>query len=105
MKRSAWAAGLAGLVLLTTSCGGSSAADTAEVATGGESGAPVADEDADLVIWTDDLKITAIRQIADGFEDDNGITVDVQAITDTQGNFCLCNTSTHAGLEVSTDTW
>ena len=88
-----------GVALLSTACGG----DSGEPASGGsEEVSPSESEsasgppergDADLVVWTDDLKIDAIRQIADGFAEDNGITVDVQAVTDTQGNFITANTA------------
>jgi arabinogalactan oligomer/maltooligosaccharide transport system substrate-binding protein len=48
--------------------------------------------DADLVIWTDSLKLDAVKQVADKFGADNGISVDVQAISsDLQTNFVTAN--------------
>src|SRR3954447_12538201 len=48
--------------------------------------------DADLVIWTDALKIDCVKPVADAFGKDNGISVDVQAIaTDLQTNFVTAN--------------
>ena len=89
---------LAGVALMTTACGGggdsgSSTSTEPEAApSAAESGVPTRG-DADLVIWTDDLKIDAVKEIADGFGEENGITVDVQAITDTQSNFITANTA------------
>ena len=37
--------------------------------------------DADLVIWTDALKLDSVQQVADTFGEANGISVQVQAIT------------------------
>jgi arabinogalactan oligomer/maltooligosaccharide transport system substrate-binding protein len=90
-------AALAGVALLTTACGGggdsSSTPTEPEAApSAAESGVPTRG-DADLVIWTDDLKIDAVKKIADGFGETNGISVDVQAITDTQSNFVTANTA------------
>ena len=90
-------AALAGVALLTTACGGggdsSSTPTEPEAApSAAESGAPTRG-DADLVIWTDDLTIDAVKKIADGFGETNGISVDVQAITDTQSNFVTANTA------------
>jgi arabinogalactan oligomer/maltooligosaccharide transport system substrate-binding protein len=89
---------LAGVALLTTACGGggesssTSAEPEAAPSAAAESGAPTRGN-ADLVIWTDDLKIDAVKEIATGFGETNGISVDVQAITDTQSNFVTANTA------------
>ena len=90
-------AALAGVALLTTACGGggdssttSTEPEAAPSAT--ESGVPTRG-DADLVIWTDDLKVDAVKEIADGFAETNGITADVQVITDVQSNFVTANTA------------
>ena len=92
-------AALAGAALLTTACGGggdsSSSASSAEpeaAPSAAESGVPTRG-DADLVIWTDDLKVDAVKEIADGFAETNGITADVQVITDVQSNFITANTA------------
>ncbi len=90
------AAVLAGVALFSTACGGggntgsTAGNEAAPAESAAASGAP-ARGDADLVIWTDQLKIEAIEQIADGFAEQNGITVDVQATTDTQANFITAN--------------
>jgi arabinogalactan oligomer/maltooligosaccharide transport system substrate-binding protein len=48
--------------------------------------------DADLVIWTDALKIDAIKPIAEDFGEQNGISVEVQAVSsDLQTNFVTAN--------------
>jgi len=95
---------LAGATLLTTACGGgdtatpsassasgdaSASASAAPSSTG--SAAPVR-SNADLVIWTDELKAAAVKPIAAKFGTDNGITVDVQVISaDLQANFVTAN--------------
>jgi len=87
---------LAGLALLTTACGGDggtgSTASKRAVPneSAAASGAPTR-SDADLVVWTDQPKVEAIQQIADGFAKENGISVDVQATTDTQASFVTAN--------------
>ena len=92
-------AALAGVALFATGCGGggdsgsstSTPEDPAAAPTAEASGPPTRG-DADLVIWTDELKIDAVKEVASGFAEDNGISVDVQAITDTQANFITANT-------------
>jgi arabinogalactan oligomer/maltooligosaccharide transport system substrate-binding protein len=89
----------AGLAVLATGCGGgdggtasSTASEAPSEPAAAASGAPTRGN-ADLVIWTDDLKITAIKKVADGFAEANDITVDVQAITDNQANFVTANSA------------
>jgi arabinogalactan oligomer/maltooligosaccharide transport system substrate-binding protein len=92
-------AALAGVALLATGCGGggdsgsSTAEPEATEAPVAEASGPPTRGDADLVIWTDDLKIGAVEEVAKGFADENGISVDVQAITDAQANFITANTA------------
>ena len=44
------------------------------------------------LIWTDALKIDAVKAVADAFGEANGITVEVQAISeDLQSNFVTAN--------------
>jgi arabinogalactan oligomer/maltooligosaccharide transport system substrate-binding protein len=43
------------------------------------------------VIWTDDQRQEAIKTISDGFAEENGISVDVQVVTDLQSNFITAN--------------
>ena len=89
---------LAGVALMTTACGGggdsggSTPTEPEAAPSAAESGVPTRG-DADLVIWTDELKIDAVKKVADGFGETNGISVDVQAITDTQSNFITANTA------------
>lgn len=95
-------AGIAGVALLTSACGGggssSSAASPAASssapaasASASASGVP-ARGNADLVIWTDELKQPAVKSVADKFAAANGITVAVQVISkDLQANFVTAN--------------
>jgi arabinogalactan oligomer / maltooligosaccharide transport system substrate-binding protein len=95
MRRFARTLGPAAAVVLAmtaAACGGgsgssseSSGSDTTSspTAEGGEGGG-----DADLLVWTDSLKIDAVKEVAESFGESNGITVKVQAISeDLQGNF------------------
>ncbi|MET0728366.1 MAG: maltose ABC transporter substrate-binding protein [Acidimicrobiales bacterium] len=86
-------------VALTAGCGGGgdSGSDTTS---GGESpssdasGAVPERGDADLVIWTDALKIDAVKKVADEFAAAQGIKVATQAISsDLQTNFVTANTA------------
>lgn len=62
-----------------------------ETASAEETGAPDR-ADADLVIWTDALKIDAVKKIAAPFGEANGISVEVQAVSqDLQTNFVTAN--------------
>ncbi len=88
------------VALTTAGCGGggstsestgtaSSAAPSSSAAEGVPSRG-----DADLVIWTDALKIDAVKEVADGFASDNGISVDVQAVSaDLQAAFITANSA------------
>lgn len=53
--------------------------------------APVVRGDEELVIWTDAVKLDAIQAVAAKFAEDNGITVGVQALTDTRTSFLTAN--------------
>ena len=88
-------AATAGLALMLTACGGGESTpaepDAGASPDAASTEAP-ARGDADLVIWTDELKIVPIREIADQFAADNGITVDVQAVSaNLQTNFVTAN--------------
>ncbi len=99
-------AAVVGLAFLTTACGGGGspaneqgagentpAASAPATPAEGESGAP-ARGDADLVVWTDELKVKAVKSIADRFAETNGITTDVQVISgELQTNFVTANTA------------
>ncbi|WP_374928028.1 extracellular solute-binding protein [Kytococcus sedentarius] len=54
----------------------------------GESSAPTAapkrDENADLVIWADDLRTKALNEVKTSFEEEQGITVAVQTVANEQ---------------------
>ncbi len=80
------------LALTAAGCGGggSGSSDSSDTDTSSSS-SPSADAgggDADLLVWTDSLKIDAVKKVADTFGEANGITVKVQAISeDLQGSF------------------
>jgi arabinogalactan oligomer/maltooligosaccharide transport system substrate-binding protein len=84
------------VLVLATGCGGddgdtSSGAEAPEDSPSSEETGAPARGDADLVIWTDDLKIDGVTDIAETFADTQGITVSVQAVTDLQANFVTAN--------------
>ena len=93
MRRLARTLGPAVLVLaVTTACGGGSGSTGSTNTETDTSSSPSADAggggDADLLVWTDSLKIDAVKEVADTFGEANGITVEVQAISeDLQGSF------------------
>ncbi|MFB9375899.1 extracellular solute-binding protein [Kineococcus gynurae] len=92
-RRHALGGALIGTTLLAAGCSSSDDGGAGEPsAAPSSSGAPVRGNE-ELVIWTDELKIDAIKQIADTFASANGITVGVQAITDLQANFVTANTA------------
>lgn len=86
-------AAVAGVAMLTTACGGgeegaaSPSASVPDVAGTADTGVPER-ADAELVIWTDGLKVDAVTEVASAFEEANGITVAVQVVAeDLQANF------------------
>jgi arabinogalactan oligomer / maltooligosaccharide transport system substrate-binding protein len=86
------------VVALAAACGGGSdsepEADSGDTA---ESSAPADDGgggDADLLVWTDALKVDGVTKVADEFAAANGITVKVQAISeDLQGSFVTADSA------------
>ncbi len=87
-------------VTLTAGCGGGSSSNTNKAAAGDEPSSSSSSEtvpergDADLVIWTDALKIDAVKTVADDFAKAQGISVEVQAISsDLQTNFVTANSA------------
>lgn len=79
------------LALTAAGCGGGSGSSSSSSETTSSS-SPSADAggggDADLLVWTDALKIDAVKKVAEDFGEANGITVKVQAISeDLQGSF------------------
>ncbi len=90
-----------GIVFLLSACGGGggeaapSSSSAAADPSASEGGAP-ARGDADLVIWADDLKAPAVREVANRFAEDNDISVDVQVVSaDLQANFVTANTASN----------
>ena len=96
------------LAVSLTACGGSDSSTTTAEPDGGSSDStsaapePSASDstalpergDADLVIWTDALKIDTVKKVADAFGEANGISVEVQAISsDLQPNFVTANSA------------
>lgn len=89
-----------GLALALASCGGGGGETETEPEGGAE---PTAEEsetgapergDADLVIWTDALKLEGVQAVADSFAEANGISVAVQAVsTELQTNFVTANSA------------
>ncbi|PKH39621.1 arabinogalactan oligomer / maltooligosaccharide transport system substrate-binding protein [Nocardioides alpinus] len=80
------------LVMTAAACGGGSGSESestdAESTTTPSSDAGGGGGDADLLVWTDSLKIDAVTEVAETFGEANGITVKVQAISeDLQGSF------------------
>ncbi|UFN43155.1 sugar ABC transporter substrate-binding protein [Nocardioides okcheonensis] len=80
------------LALTAAGCGGGSGSGSGSSdADSTSSSSPSADGgggDADLLVWTDALKIDAVKQVAEDFGEANGINVKVQAISeDLQGSF------------------
>jgi arabinogalactan oligomer/maltooligosaccharide transport system substrate-binding protein len=82
------------LALLAAGCGGGDDETSGEAESSPEAsettGAPPRG-DADLVIWTDNLKLPGVKDVADSFAEAQGITVAVQAVTDLQANFVTAN--------------
>lgn len=80
-------------VALTAACGGGNGGSTPESAESEGTAAPSEPAeggggDADLLVWTDALKIDGVKKVADEFAAANGIEVKVQAISeDLQGSF------------------
>jgi arabinogalactan oligomer / maltooligosaccharide transport system substrate-binding protein len=62
-----------GLALLASGCGGDKPSTTPTAKAGGK-----------LVIWSDDKRAEVLKSFKDKFEKDNGVTVDVQAISKDQ---------------------
>jgi arabinogalactan oligomer/maltooligosaccharide transport system substrate-binding protein len=78
----------AALVFALAACGGSTPAESDD---GGTGEVPTRG-DADLVIWTDPIKLPAVEAVAETFAAANGISVAVQAVaTDLQPNFVTAN--------------
>ena len=89
------------VVALTAACGSSGDTPSSKGSDSPSSkpSASASDEaptrgDADLVIWTDALKIDGVKAVADKFAADNGISVEVQAVSsDLQTNFVTANSA------------
>jgi arabinogalactan oligomer/maltooligosaccharide transport system substrate-binding protein len=86
------------LVMTAAACGGGGDSSSDSPSTDESSSSPSADGgdggDADLLVWTDSLKIDAVTDVAESFGEANGITVKVQAISeDLQGSFVTADAS------------
>ncbi len=102
-KRASVIAGLAAVSLALTACGGTTpqtpaptSSDTTSQAPepgATESGPPVRDENADLVIWADQLRAEALRPFADKFGEDLGVKVQVQFVNDVRKDFSAASQS------------
>ncbi|MFT3887977.1 MAG: maltose ABC transporter substrate-binding protein [Arachnia sp.] len=98
-------AGITALGLALTACGGNTTPQTpsqpsssgsssaAPTTSGSASGAPSRDENADLVIWADQLRAEALRPFADQFGADNGLNVQVQFVNDVRKDFSAASQS------------
>jgi arabinogalactan oligomer/maltooligosaccharide transport system substrate-binding protein len=80
------------LALTAAGCGGDSGSSNGSSSSGNTSSSSPSEDsgggDADLLVWTDSLKIDAVKEVAESFGEANGITVKVQAISeDLQGSF------------------
>ncbi|MGD9960968.1 sugar ABC transporter substrate-binding protein [Nocardioides sp.] len=90
---------LVAVALIAAACGG----DPAPSSNASDSASPSADEsstalpergDADLVIWTDPIKLAGVQKVADDFASANDVSVSVQAISaDLQTNFVTANSA------------
>ncbi|MDO4243007.1 MAG: extracellular solute-binding protein [Actinomyces sp.] len=77
-----------------TACGSSDSGSGASASASASStdGAPVRDAAADLVIWTDDVKAASLKEVAQKWGEEQGITVAVQAVAnELQANFISAN--------------
>ncbi|MEZ5084746.1 MAG: extracellular solute-binding protein [Tessaracoccus sp.] len=97
-KKAAIFAGFTALALALSACGGDTdpadPADPAADPSSTESAAPAArDENVDLVIWADQLRADALRPFVEQFGEDNGISVQVQFVTDVRGDFSAATQS------------
>ncbi len=84
---------IVGLSLFITGCSGGGAAETAEEPTEESSEQPAVRGDEDLIIWADPVRIEYIKEIADTFAQENGITVGVQGIVNTRADFITANSA------------
>lgn len=64
-----------------------SAAPEAEAPSEDSTEPPVRDANADLVIWSDDVRAPAVQEFADQFGEENGVTVQVQVATDVRQQY------------------
>lgn len=67
-----------------------SATETSSPSESATDAAPVRGNE-DLVIWTDDTHLAAMQAVADTYAQANGISVGVQAVTDTRAAFITAN--------------
>ena len=83
---------VAGISFLITGCtGGGEVTPPEATQSAGESAAPAARGDEDLIIWAEPPRVEYIQQIADAFAKENGITVGVQGIVNPRQEFITAN--------------
>jgi len=82
-----------GISLFATGCSGGGAEEAAEQPTEESTEQPAVRGDEDLVIWADPVRIEYIKEIADAFAEENGITVGVQGIVNTRADFITANSA------------
>ncbi|MEE1619181.1 sugar ABC transporter substrate-binding protein [Brachybacterium sp. J153] len=92
--------GLAATTTMLAACGGSDSGDSGTTGSGASDaggdaaadGAAPTRADADLVIWTDEVKAASLEEPAAAWGEANGFTVAVQIVADDlQGNFVTAN--------------
>lgn len=81
---------VASVTLFAAACGGNGGETPDPGTENGATEAPVRGSE-ELVIWTDAVKLDAVRAVADAFGEANGITVGVQAIVNTRPDFITAN--------------
>ena len=78
------------VALLATACGGNNSGGGSTPGGTAATGAPVRGNE-DLVIWTDETRLPAIKAVAEAFGKANNLTVGVQAIVNTRADFITAN--------------
>lgn len=77
------------VALLATACGSSDNGSNGSTAKA--TGTAPVRGGQDLVIWADEVRMPAVKAVADKFGEANGISVGVQSIVDTRANFITAN--------------
>jgi arabinogalactan oligomer/maltooligosaccharide transport system substrate-binding protein len=96
--RTAGVASVLALTLAASGCGDKTT-PSASAASGAAAGAKTAQ--GQLVIWADDQRAAVLKQFADKFGHDNGVTVKVQAISKDQETAFLTASQQGSGPDVT----